>query len=55
MAEKKLERSNRPLSEVLESCHKQCIEENGRLLTEEEAIKFVDLMKKDMYEKGLLK
>ncbi|WP_295916429.1 hypothetical protein [Anaerovibrio lipolyticus] len=52
--QKKFKRSNRPISEVIESCRQSFIKANGRLLTEEEAIKFVDEIRKDLRKKGKL-
>ena len=54
MEEKKFQRSDRSIAEVLDSCRKTFIKENGRLLTEEEAVEFIDLMRKDLKEKGLI-
>lgn len=51
----KLERTDRPIEEALESMRQTFIKENGRLLTEDEAIEFIDEMKKDLYRKGILK
>ncbi len=44
---------DRPI-EALESMRQAFIKENGRLLTEDEAIEFIDEMKKDLYRKGIL-
>lgn len=51
----KLQRTDRPIEEVLESMRQTFIKKNGRLLTEDEAIEFIDEMKKDLYRKGILK
>jgi len=50
--QKKFQRSDRPLSEVIESCRQSFIKANGRLLTEEEAVKFIDDIRKELREKG---
>ena len=52
--QKKFQRSARPLSEVIESCRQSFIKANGRLLTEEEAVKFIDDIRKELREKGEL-
>lgn len=52
--QKKFQRSDRPLFEVIESCRQSFIKANGRLLTEEEAVKFIDNIRKELREKGEL-
>lgn len=47
-------RSKRTIAEVLESMQKSFIEANGSLLTEEEAVEYVDRIRADLREKGLL-
>ena len=52
--QKKFKRSNRPISEVIESMRASWLKANGRFLTEEEAVKFVDEIRKDLRKKGKL-
>ena len=52
--QKKFKCSNRPLSEVIESMRASWLKANGRFLTEEETVKFVDEIRKDLRKKGKL-
>ena len=52
--QKKFKCSNRPISEIIESMRASWLKTNGRFLTEEEAIKFVDEIRKDLRKKGKL-
>ena len=50
----KFKRSKRTTSEVLKSMQKTFIETNGFLLTEEEAIRVVDMIREERVKKGEL-
>jgi len=47
-------RSQRTMAEVLESMQKSFLEAHGSLLTEEEAIEYVDKIRADLRRRGLL-
>ncbi len=49
---KKLKPTDRNISEVIDSMQKSFIEANGRLLTEEESVKLVDEIRKQLRETG---
>ena len=49
---KPLKPTNRDISDVIDSMQKSFIEANGRLLTEEESVKLVDEIRKQLKKTG---
>ena len=47
-----MEYSGRSFDEIISSVHESIIKANGRLYTEEEAVKLTDEIRKELREKG---